>query len=81
MLVGMRSEIASIPAPSKYPYLGRFISATCDYVVLFNRPNRGTVVQVTKALGALYQPSLGDDEQAYAEGDFQRLEGQVVLSN
>jgi len=62
------------PVKPKYPYLGKFVSDVCEYIVLFSRENTGVVVFNKHS----DEYSFSSD---FAEELFTPFTGSITLSN
>lgn len=73
----MQSELkpGKIKPARKYPYLG--VSEGSGKIVLFRKPDEGTVVNV----GASNTFELGERSDYFSEGGYAPYDGSVILSN
>ncbi len=76
----LKSKITNIgdKTPTKYPYLGMIDKGLeASYIVLFNSPNTGMVIQADKDANW----GLGNYANNWCEGDFTEFTGTIELGD
>lgn len=66
-----------------YPYLGKYSDEDSEYVVLFSRPNHGTIVAILRQDedSNLTLGEVSTEDECFAEWAFSYFMGAIILSN